>query len=123
VQPIGYEVKRLSSTSRERGDVYGHLPEWAKSELNSDGTPRWQVTELYSAEQISELSNALQRIEKWFGEFPSTGQFWDKDQTQPISYAAQYGSNGERDFIREIARVALVNAGIDLRPQESPDAN
>jgi len=56
----------------------------------------------------AELVEALEKIERWFGEFPSTGEFW-KDGTE-ISYAAQYGSNGERDFMRSIARAALTSA-------------
>lgn len=49
---------------------------------------------------------ALEQIERWDG-FPETGEFWDREKTQPISYGAQFGSNGERDFMREIARKAL----------------
>jgi hypothetical protein len=48
---------------------------------------------------------ALRRIEKWFGEFPETGRVWG-DKT-PMPYSACYGSNGERDFMRQIARDAL----------------
>ena len=50
---------------------------------------------------------ALRRIQTWFGMFPATGQFWDKDRKDPMSYAACYGSNGERDYMREVAREAL----------------
>ena len=50
---------------------------------------------------------ALRRIEKWFGEFPETGEFWDQEKQRPKSYATCYGSNGERDFMRGIAREAL----------------
>lgn len=35
------------------------------------------------------------------------GKFWD-DGT-PTSYEAEFGSNGARDFMKEIARVALIN--------------
>ena len=48
---------------------------------------------------------ALNKIQNW--EMPETGRFWDNDPTRPMSYAACYGSNGERDFIRSIARQAL----------------
>lgn len=50
---------------------------------------------------------ALQRIERWFGEFPETGKFWDAANTETMSYAACFGSNGERDFMRAVARDAL----------------
>lgn len=59
------------------------------------------------ATQIAALREALERVERWFGEFPETGQFWDKEKSQPMSYAACWGSNGERDFMRTIARAAL----------------
>ena len=46
---------------------------------------------------------ALQRIERWFGEFPevrcSDGELH--------SYGYALGSNGERDFMRQVARDAL----------------
>lgn len=50
---------------------------------------------------------ALARIEKWFGEFPKTGRYWDKQKTEEMSYAAAFGSNGERDYMRAVARNAL----------------
>jgi hypothetical protein len=60
---------------------------------------------------IGALMAALERIERWQGEFPATGKFWENtDGTisdRPISYGAQNGSNGERDFMRAVARDAL----------------
>jgi len=58
-------------------------------------------------ERGERLESALKRIERWFGEFPDTGKFWDDDKTRPVTYGACYGSNGERDFMRQIAREAL----------------
>jgi len=58
-------------------------------------------------EKADRMQTALERIERWFGEFPETGEFWDEDQTRPMTYGACYGSNGERDFMRQIAREAL----------------
>lgn len=61
---------------------------------------------LQEAQQRAErYEKALKFILKW--EFPPTGQFWDVDKLQPMSYAACYGSNGERDFMRNIANEAL----------------
>jgi len=51
------------------------------------------------------LRTALERIERWFGEFPDTGERWQDGS--PMSYSAAYGSNGERDFMRGVARAAL----------------
>lgn len=59
------------------------------------------------AERDRRLEGALRRIAKWFGEFPETGRFFDKEKTDPMSYAACWGSNGERDFMRKVAQDAL----------------
>lgn len=52
-----------------------------------------------------QLVDALEIIQNW--QLPSTGQFWDKEQTQPMSFEAAYGSNGARDFMRNVANEAL----------------
>lgn len=52
----------------------------------------------------------LQKIVKW--ELPATGKFWDKEETQPMSYGACYGSNGERDYFRALAR-ELINKALN----------
>jgi hypothetical protein len=64
------------------------------------------------------LRKALERIERWFGEFPDTGERWN-DGT-PMSYAAAYGSNGERDYMRGIARAAL---SPEPEPEPEPSGN
>lgn len=55
--------------------------------------------------RIAELEKALKRIETWRGEFPDTGRQWDDGS--PMSFGACFGSNGERDFMRQIATDAL----------------
>ena len=57
--------------------------------------------------QIEKYRKALGKIARWFDEFPATGQFWDEEKTNPMSYGACFGSNGERDFMRKIATDAL----------------
>jgi hypothetical protein len=57
--------------------------------------------------EVKRLREALMKIERWFGEFPETGKFWDQEKTRPVSYETAYGSNGERDYMREVARAAL----------------
>ena len=57
--------------------------------------------------KIDVMTAALKKIEKWHGEFPSTGKFWDEEKTRPTSFAAEYGSNGERDYMRSVASAAL----------------
>lgn len=54
-------------------------------------------------EERNKARAALERIAAW--EMPVTGRTWD-DGT-PMSYAACYGSNGERDHIKAMARAAL----------------
>ena len=58
-------------------------------------------------EENKRLRTALERIERWINEFPPTGRFWDDEKTRPMSYGAAFGSNGERDYMRMIARKAL----------------
>ena len=53
--------------------------------------------------------NTLRRISKWFGEFPPTGKFWADGK--PSSYGSEYGSNGERDYMRQLADTALASNG------------
>lgn len=64
-------------------------------------------------ENEKNMLKALARIEKWFGEFPHTGKFWENEDgtisDREMSYAACFGSNGERDYIRSIARDAINN--------------
>ena len=35
------------------------------------------------------------------------GNPMDKEETQPTSYETEYGSNGARDYIKEIAKAAI----------------
>ena len=58
--------------------------------------------------ELAEAREALRRIERWFGEFPPTGRYWDEPQnTRPMTYGAAFGSNGERDYMRGLARAIL----------------
>lgn len=60
-------------------------------------------------EENARLRAALERIEKWAGEFPPSGRYWDEPtKTRPMSYGAAFGSNGERDYMRSVARQALL---------------
>jgi len=55
--------------------------------------------------RVAELERALRRIEKWFGEFPPSERHWPDGAE--MSYGIAFGSNGERDYMRTIARAAL----------------
>ena len=48
---------------------------------------------------------ALEKIEVWYGAFPPTGKF--HPEGGEMSFGWCFGSNGEREFMREIARAAL----------------
>jgi hypothetical protein len=69
-------------------------------------------------DRLRKAEAALQKIARWHGEFPDTGRKWD-DGT-PMSYGACVGSNGERDYMRQIALDALV-AAPDSTPTDSAD--
>ena len=51
------------------------------------------------------LEKALEQIQRWDG-FPATGKTWE-GSGEPMSFSACYGSNGERDFMRNVAAEAL----------------
>lgn len=55
--------------------------------------------------EIARKDAAIERIARWVGEFPDTGRRWKGGE--PMSYGACYGSHGERDYMRNIARSAL----------------
>jgi len=59
----------------------------------------------YLRAENKRLKTALERIAKWFGEFPETGQEWPSGGA--VSYGALYGSHGERDYMRKVAADAL----------------
>ena len=58
-----------------------------------------------AASRNGKLEAALQRIVRWEGEFPATGKFWEGGA--PMEYGACWGSNGERDYMRQVALDAL----------------
>lgn len=51
------------------------------------------------------LKQALEKIARWHGEFPESGSYYENGY--PMSYGAAFGSNGERDYMRGVARDAL----------------
>jgi hypothetical protein len=69
-----------------------------------------------SGEAVSEdrLRKALTIIANWT--LPATGKFWDEEQTRPTSYEAEYGSNGARDYMRNLAAQTLLATPIAAQP-------
>ena len=78
----------------------------APHDCDHDGCPGRETKRKLDA--FAEMKEALEKVERWFGEFPDTGRKWDDGA--PMSYSAVYGSNGERDYMRRIARAALQRA-------------
>lgn len=69
--------------------------------LNAD-KERDQLLEL-----CGELFEALNKINEW-KEFPATGMYWESGSE--MCYETCYGSNGARDYMRNIARQAITKA-------------
>ena len=117
-------VEQPGYCSDEGRMVYGadskHIASWCKPDDAALIAEAFNVasetglTPRQLAEQRERLLAALAKIEKWFGEFPPTGRTWENSNgtpsDRPMSYAACYGSNGERDFMRGIARSAIADA-------------
>jgi hypothetical protein len=69
---------------------------------------------------VAEARDALERIQRWFGEFPATGR--QHQDGSPMSYGWCFGSNGERDFMREVARAAIARiAALDVHAQRDDE--
>lgn len=69
--------------------------------------------EIRSKNQI--YLQALKTIAAW--QLPETNEFWDREKKQPMSYEAAHGSNGARDYIKNIARTAI-EEGEKLSPNK-----
>lgn len=51
------------------------------------------------------LLNALNTIAIW--QLPETGKFWDEEKKEPMSYETAWGSNGARDYMKNVAHEAI----------------
>lgn len=58
-----------------------------------------------ACEHVKQLEDALRKIARWHGEFPPSGRKWEDGYE--MSYSAAHGSNGERDYMRNVALQAL----------------
>lgn len=75
------------------------------------------------AHDFEKMRSALEKIWRWFGEFPASGCFWPADahrEAEPMSYGAAFGSNGERDYMRKVAHDALPARSASAPAQEKP---
>lgn len=57
--------------------------------------------------KVEEAVKVLSRIERWFGEFPQVTETAPDGTIKPSTYGWLYGSNGERDYMRGLARAFL----------------
>lgn len=57
--------------------------------------------------RINELESVLKDVAAW--KLPETGKFWDKEQKEPMSYSAAYGSDGVRNHFMKIATDVLID--------------
>ena len=63
------------------------------------------ISENSDYNKIKKYEDTLKKIIEW--KLPETGKFHDEAKTQPVSYAYEYGSRGERDYFRTLAIEAL----------------
>ena len=87
-----------------------------ESQLRSELSEVWKLLDAervhtrFVIKQRDELLAALERINRWHGEFPPSGRYWDTPHnTLPMSFSACNGSNGERDYMRDVARAAIAS--------------
>lgn len=109
-----------AATETIDGDVSAVIGNIMRAKFGEDWSPAAPAAPAATAEcvEAAAMRTALERIERWFGEFPDTGRAWDDGS--PMSYGACFGSNGERDFMRSIARAALATAP-SAKPAERED--
>jgi hypothetical protein len=58
-----------------------------------------------SATRVEVLTDALEEIADW--KLPPTGEFWDGDPARPVSFETNFGSQGAKAHIRNVATLAL----------------
>lgn len=75
---------------------------WDKEE---EDTPELIQLRKSFSEENAILRAALTVIAEW--KLPETNKFWDEEKTRPMTYTSCYGSNGERDYMKNVALIAL----------------
>lgn len=114
-----WELERANYKAKELGGLFEH----ANAELNRhliEQNVKFR-TRLKAVETTAgECVEVLQRIERWKGEFPPSHRYWDGGSGEMMSYGAAFGSNGERDFMRGLARDVLTKATRLLAQDSAP---
>lgn len=57
-------------------------------------------------QKFNELQREMKEIAEW--KLPKTGKFWDNEKNDPVSYEAENGSNGVREYFKNKANQALI---------------
>jgi len=100
-QQIDSEAKAEAKKLTARVPIFRFGYEAGWYDAGEKYAEKWQAAE----QRAEKAEKALKVIANW--ELPPTGQYWDDDKTQPMSYGACYGSNGERDYMKALANKAL----------------
>ncbi len=111
---ITSEHHRYAGNTSERTDSVCSPGTLTVQDADFIAAARQDVPDLL--DEVERLRKALSAIERW--ELPVTGRTWD-DGT-PMSYGACWGSNGERDFMRAIARDSLAIKATTNNSPEKP---
>ena len=88
---------------------YGDAIDDAESAILSSSAQRDRAIDA-----VEKLRDALLTIVAW-GPFPKTGDTWSNGAE--MSCGSKYGSNGERDYMRNLARETLAATKPDLYPR------
>jgi hypothetical protein len=96
------DIQRLGGDSMLFEDSFGDLVKYD----DHAAIVALLETELAEAKKdIERKTLALKKIAKWHDEFPPSCRF-NEDGTQ-MSFGAAFGSNGQRDYMRGVAQLAI----------------
>lgn len=116
----GYAIQPLYTSPPSAQDVSGRPVVLATLYRDADGNPGCKfvgdpeirirdgdalMAVTQHDQEVRGLVEALEQIQRWDG-FPPTGKTWE-GSGEPVSFSVCYGSNGERDFMRNVANKAL----------------
>lgn len=107
-------IVNSDEVKNEGGDVHGAVCEAFKlieaklREKNCAPTAAAEAPAVNTSESYERMRRALTIIANWT--LPETGEYWDNEKTRPVSFEYNYGSNGARDYMQNIAAQALLGS-------------
>lgn len=104
-QIIERAITALRSYGREREAALEEAAKRCEAIAESSRATDLEMQLRRAESRLEQARAALAKIANW--EMPPSGRFWDKEQTDPMSYGAAFGSNGERDYVKSVALAAL----------------